>query len=136
MAVPAVNPDVTIIHAQQADRRGNIHLWGITGIQKEAVLSAKRAIVTVEAVVESFEPKRFGIVIPSVAVDAACVVPKGAHPSYAHDYYPRDNAFYEAWDPVGRDREKFSGWMQRHVHDTEDYAEYLELIESEGLVRV
>ncbi|WP_162924829.1 CoA transferase subunit A [Rubrobacter indicoceani] len=135
MAVPALNPDVAIVHAQQADASGNVHLWGITGIQKEAVMSAKRAIVTVEEVVESFEPRPFGIVLPSVVVDAVCEVPKGAHPSYAHGYYNRDNAFYEAWDPVGRDRQRFSSWMQRYVHSTKDYAEYLDLIASEGQVR-
>lgn len=136
MAVPALNPDVAIIHAQQADRRGNVHLWGITGIQKEAVMSAGRAIVTVEEVVDEFEPKPFGIVIPHVAVDAVCKIPKGAHPSYAHDFYPRDNAFYEAWEPVSRDREKFSEWMREHIHETKNFAEYLRLIESEGLVKV
>ena len=115
MAVPGLNPDVGIIHAQQADRKGNVALWGITGIQKEAVLSARRAIVTVEEVVDSFEPRPFQIVLPHVAIDAVAVVPRGAHPSYAHGYYDRDNAFYETWDPVSRDRERFKEWMERHV---------------------
>ncbi len=128
MAVPALRPDVAIVHAQQADRRGNVALWGITGIQKEAVLSAQRSVVTVEEVVEEFEPHPHQIVLPSVAVDAIAVVPGGAHPSYAHDYYPRDNAFYEAWDPISRDREAFSAWMERHVLGTEDFDEYLESI--------
>jgi len=128
MAVPALEPDVAIVHAQQADRRGNVALWGITGIQKEAVLSARRAIVTAEEVVEEFEPQPHQIVLPSVAVDAVAVVPGGGHPSYAHDYSPRDNAFYEAWDPISRDRETFHEWMERHVLGTEDFGEYLESI--------
>src|SRR5918998_4880275 len=128
MAVPALKPDVAIIHAQQADRRGNVAMWGITGIQKEAVFSARRSIVTVEEVVDEFEPHPFQIVLPSVAVETIAVVPGGAHPSYAHDYYPRDNAFYEAWDPISRDRETFQEWMRRHVLDTGDFGEYLESI--------
>jgi glutaconate CoA-transferase subunit A len=128
MAVNALNPDVAIIHAQQADAKGNVALWGITGIQKEAVLSAKRTIVTVEEVVEEFEPRPFGIVIPHVAVDAVAVVPGGAHPSYAHDYYPRDNSFYEDWDPIARDRVRFREWMERHVLGTEDFTGYLESV--------
>ncbi|MEW6638033.1 MAG: CoA-transferase [Actinomycetota bacterium] len=135
MAVPALNPDVAIIHAQQADRRGNVAIWGITGIQKEAALSAKKVIVTVEEVVEEFEPRPFQIVLPSVAVDAIAVAPKGAHPSYADGYYDRDNAFYEAWDPISRDRERFAGWMERHVLDTSDFGEYLQSIGKEGALR-
>lgn len=136
MAVPAINPDVAVIHAQQADRRGNVAIWGITGIQKEAALSAGRVIVTVEEVVEEFEPRPFQIVLPSVAVDAVAVVPKGAHPSYADGYYDRDNAFYEAWDPVSRDRERFREWMERHVLNTGDFGEYLKSVRSEGGIRV
>src|SRR3712207_2890661 len=120
VAVPAINPDVALVHAQQADRRGNVALWGIVGIQKEAVLSAKRAIVTVEEVVDEFEPRPFQVVVPSVAVDAVAVVPRGAHPSYAHGYYDRDNVFYEAWDQVSRDRERFKEWMERHVMRSEE----------------
>ena len=135
MAVPALNPDVAVIHAQRADRRGNVALWGITGIQKEAALSAKRVIVTVEEVVEAFEARPFQIVLPSVAVHAVAVVPRGAYPSYAHDYYARDNAFYEAWDPVSRDRESFTGWMERHVLGTDDFAGHLRSIEKEEAIR-
>jgi glutaconate CoA-transferase, subunit A len=136
MVVPGLNPDVGIIHAQQADRNGNVALWGITDIQKEAVLSAKRAIVTVEEVVDSFEPRPFHIVLPHVAINAVAVVPRGAHPSYAHGYYVRDNAFYEAWDPVSRDRERFRDWMERHVIGTEDFDEYLENVREEGAIEV
>ena len=133
MAVPALNPDVTLIHAQQADRRGNVAIWGIVGIQKEALLSAKRTIVTVEELVEEFEPRPFQVVLPSVAVGAISVVPHGAHPSYADGYYDRDNAFYEAWDPIGRDRERFKEWMERHVLGTGDFAEHLRSIREEAV---
>ncbi len=131
-AVPAINPDVTIIHAQQADHKGNVAIWGSTGIQREAALSAKRVIVTVEEVVEEFDPRPFQIVLPAPAVDAVAVEPKGALPSYADGYYPRDNSFYEAWDPIGRDRETFSEWMERHVLGTESFSEYLSSIKAEG----
>jgi glutaconate CoA-transferase, subunit A len=132
MAVPALNPDVAIIHAQQADQLRNVAIWGITGIQKEAVLAARRAIVTVEEVVDHFESRPFQIVLPSVAVDAVAVVPHGAHPSYADGYYDRDNAFYEAWDPISRDRERFTGWMERHVMSVEDFAEHTRSIQGAG----
>ena len=135
MAVPALRPDVGIIHAQQADRRGNVAIWGITGIQKEAVLSAKRSIATVEEIVDEFEPRPFQVVLPSVAIDAISVVPHGAHPSYADGYYDRDNAFYEAWDPISRDRESFGEWMEKHVVGVEDFAEHLRGIGREGAVR-
>ena len=135
MAVPALSPDVTIIHAQQADRRGNVAIWAITGIQKEAVLAARRVIVTVEEVVDHFEPRPFQIVLPSVAVDAVAIVPHGAHPSYADGYYDRDNAFYEAWDEVSRDRDRFTDWMERHVLGTQDFAEYTKSIEREETLR-
>jgi glutaconate CoA-transferase subunit A len=113
--VAALNPDVTIIHAQQADRGGNVHLWGITGVQKEAALAARRAVVTVEEIVERFEPRVGSVVLPTWAVHAVAVVPGGAHPSYAHGYSVRDNAFYQQWDAISRDRETFGRWMQDHV---------------------
>jgi glutaconate CoA-transferase subunit A len=110
-AVPALNPDVGIIHAQQADRAGNVMLWGISGVQKECVLASRRSIVTVEEIVDRFEPKVNGVVLPSWVIDAVCVVPGGAHPSYAHDYSERDNAAYRAWDEIGRDRDRFTAWL-------------------------
>jgi glutaconate CoA-transferase, subunit A len=128
-AVPALTPDVAVIHAQQADRRGNVAVWGITGIQKEVALSARRVIVTVEEVVEKFGPRPFQIVLPSVAIDAVCVEPEGARPSYADGYYDRDNTFYEAWDRIGRDRKRFRGWMEQHVLGVENYSEHLRSIE-------
>jgi glutaconate CoA-transferase subunit A len=136
MAVPALRPDVAIVHAQQADRRGNIALWGITGLQKEAVLCAKRTMVTVEEVVEHLEPHPFQIVLPSVTVNAIAVVPRGAHPSYAYGYYDRDNVFYEAWDPISRDRQRFKEWMERHVIGTEDFGGYLQSVRQEGAIRI
>jgi glutaconate CoA-transferase, subunit A len=135
MAVPALNPDVAIIHAQQADRRGNVAIWGIVGIQKEAAMSATKVVVTVEEVVDELEPHPFQVVIPSVAIDAISVVPFGAHPSYADGYYDRDNAFYAAWDPISRDRERFGEWMERHVLGTEGWDEYLESLRGEELIR-
>lgn len=110
-SVPALNPDVGIIHAQQVDRDGNVMLWGISGVQKECVLASRVSIVTVEEVVDEFSPKVNGVVLPSWVVDAVCVVPGGAHPSYAHGYTERDNKAYEAWDPIGRDRDSFGAWL-------------------------
>jgi glutaconate CoA-transferase subunit A len=131
-AVPALNPDVAVIHAQQADRKGNVRIWGISGIQREAALSAKRVLVTVEEIVEEFASKPFGMVLPAPAVDAVAVEPKGALPSYADGYYSRDNGFYEDWDPVARDRETFEAWMERHVLSTGGFAEYLQSVQAEG----
>src|SRR6187200_1363930 len=119
-AVPAHRPDVGIIHAQQADRHGNVQLWGILGVQKETVLASARSIVTVEEVVDELELRPRGIVLPAWVVDAVAVAPGGAHPSYAHGYYDRDNDFYVAWDEISRERERFQEWMRRHVLDTED----------------
>jgi glutaconate CoA-transferase, subunit A len=116
-AVRALNPDVAIIHAQQADLRGAVQLWGITGVQKEAVLAARRALVTVEEVVDRIEPRPGAILLPAWAVDAIAVVPDGARPSYADGYSVRDNDFYVAWDAISRDRETFLRWMEEHVLD-------------------
>ena len=123
-AVPSLRPDVAIVHAQQADLRGNVQLWGILGVQKETVLAASRAIVTVEEIVDEIELKPGGIVLPSWVLDAVSLAPGGAHPSYAHGYYDRDNDFYVAWDEISRDRDRFQAWMQRHVLDTTDVTEY------------
>ncbi len=114
-AVRALRPDVAIIHAQQADRRGNVMLWGITGVQKEAVLAAGRAVVTVEEIVPSLEPRAHAVVLPSWVVTAVAVVPGGAWPSYAAGYTTRDNEFYERWDVISRDRDAFTAWMQQHA---------------------
>jgi glutaconate CoA-transferase subunit A len=114
-AVPALNPDVTVIHAQRADRAGNVQLWGITGVQKEAVLAARRSLVTVEELVDTLDPRPGAVVLPSWVVTAVAVVPRGAHPSYAHGYYDRDNAYYRQWDTISRDRTTFSAWLDEHV---------------------
>src|SRR5919204_1168528 len=123
-SVQALRPDVGIVHAQQADEAGNVQLWGITGVQKEAVLASRRSIVTVEEIVPRLVPQPGRVVLPSWVVTAVCVVPGGAHPSYAHGYYDRDNEFYLRWDEISRDRDRFATWMKRHVLETADIEEY------------
>lgn len=114
--VPALRPDVTIVHAQKADREGNVLIEGIVGVQKEAVLAARRAVATVEEVVEDFGPRSANaVILPSWTLAAVAVAPRGATPSYAHGYYPRDNAFYLAWDGISRERETFQAWMRENV---------------------
>jgi glutaconate CoA-transferase subunit A len=125
--VPAIQPDVAFIHAQRADRAGNVLLEGIVGVQKEAVLAAKRSIVTVEETVEDFgERSPNAVILPAWTVTAISVVPGGAFPSYAHGYYKRANAFYKAWDPIARDRDTFLKWMQENVltKTPDDFAQY------------
>ena len=114
-AVPAIRPDVTVIHAQRADRRGNVQLWGLTGVQKEAVLAAERSLVTVEEVVDELDPRPDAVVLPSWVVTAVAVVPGGARPSYALGYYDRDNEAYKEWDAISRDRETFTAWLSQNV---------------------
>lgn len=110
-AVPALNPDVTVIHAQRADRSGNVQLWGITGVNKEAVLAAKRAIVTVEEVVDELAPRPGAMILPTWCLTYVAHVPGGAHPSYAQGYSVRDNSAYQAWDTISRDRARFTAWL-------------------------
>ena|SRR5579872_2165064 len=124
-ATPAVHPDVTIIHAQRADSKGNVLLWGILGVQKEAILAAKRTIVTVEERVPSLNAPPNACVLPHWVVNAVCEVPNGAAPSYAHGFYDRDNVFYRAWDRVARDRDRFLSWIDQHILNTAGFAEYL-----------
>jgi glutaconate CoA-transferase, subunit A len=114
-AVAALTPDVAVIHAQRADRAGNVQLWGITGVQKEAVLSARRAVVTVEEIVPELGPQPGAVVVPGWAVDYVAAVPGGAHPSYALGYSQRDNDFYVAWDAISRERESFLRWLETDV---------------------
>jgi glutaconate CoA-transferase subunit A len=128
-AVPAIRPDVAVIHAQKADRKGNVLIWGIVGVQKEAVLAAKRAIVTVEEIVEHLDAPPNALVLPSWVVDAVVHVPGGAHPSFAAGYSRRDNRFYKDWDAISRERDSFRGWMERHVVGTRDFAEYRRSLE-------
>jgi glutaconate CoA-transferase subunit A len=103
-----------VIHAQQADRAGNVQLWGITGVQKEAVLAAEPVLVTVEEIVDELEPRPGGIVLPTWVIDTVSVVPGGAHPSYAAGTRARQR-FYQAWDPIARDREAFTRWIEENV---------------------
>ena len=114
-AVPAIRPDVGIVHAQRADRDGNVQLWGIVGVQKEIVLASERSLVTVEEVIDELEPEPGASVIPRWAVTAVAEAPRGAHPSYAHGYYDRDNGFYQRWDAVSRDRDGFRDWIEVEV---------------------
>jgi glutaconate CoA-transferase subunit A len=114
-AVPSLRPDAAVVHAQKADRAGNVLFEGIVGVQKEAVLASSRSLVTVEEVVERFDAGPNAVILPSWCVTAIAVASGGARPSYAHGYYARDNAFYVAWDAIGRDRDAFRAWMAEHV---------------------
>jgi glutaconate CoA-transferase subunit A len=127
VAVPALNPDVTVIHAQQSDRRGNVGMWGITGVQRESVLAATTAIVTVEEIVDELSAQGPNhVVLPAWTVSAVSVVPQGSHPSYSMGFSTRDNAFYTRWDAISRDRETFARWMEDFVLGTEDHADFLD----------
>lgn len=126
-AVPSIRPDVSIIHAQRADRQGNVLIEGIVGVQKEAVLAAKRSIVTVEEIVNELNPPSpNSVVLPGWAINSVVHVPGGAFPSYAHGYYKRSNAFYIAWDKIARDRDSFQAWVEHNVMEKqpEDFARY------------
>jgi glutaconate CoA-transferase subunit A len=115
-AVPALRPDVAIVHAQKADRAGNVLVTGIVGVQKEAVLAAQRSIATVEEIVDDLGTTGTNaVVLPSWVLSAVALAPGGARPSYAHGYYDRDNAFYTAWDAIARERETFRAWIDAHV---------------------
>jgi glutaconate CoA-transferase subunit A len=114
-AVPAIRPDVGIVHAQRADRKGNVQLWGILGVQREVVLASRRSIVTVEEIVDELEPLPGATVIPHWVITAVVEAPGGAHPSYAHGYYERDNRFYVEWDEIAADRDRFRAWVEEHV---------------------
>jgi len=127
-AVPAIRPDVTVIHAQKADRQGNVLLWGIVGAQKEAVLAADRAIVTVEEIVDKLDAPMNAVVLPSWVIDAVCPVKGGAYPSYTHGYYKRDNAFYKEWDSISKDRETFLAWIDKHIMQTADFDGFMKSI--------
>ena len=115
-AIPAHRPDVTFIHAQRATQKGDVLIEGIIGVQKEAALAAKRVVVTVEEVVPSFAGLHPNLcILPHWTIDAIAVVPGGAHPSYAHGYYARDNAAYLEWDKISSDRGTFAAWMEENV---------------------
>ncbi len=127
-ALPSLTPDVTVLHAQQADREGNVLLRGIVGACREAAQAARTLVVTVEEVVDRLDAAMNAFVIPSWQVAAIAVVPGGAYPSYALGYYARDNAFYLAWDDIARDRAQFTKWMTAHVLETATHAEFLRLV--------
>ncbi|WP_025899868.1 CoA transferase subunit A [Sneathiella glossodoripedis] len=134
-AVPSVRPDVTFIHAQKANRKGDVLIEGIIGVQKEAVLAAKRAVVTVEEVVENFDDVHpNACILPNWTISNVCVVPGGAHPSYAHGYYIRDNASYVEWDAIAADREKFTDWMNKNVMEKDEtvFASRIENLKGAG----
>lgn len=114
-AIAALNPDVGIIHAQRADRAGNVQIWGISGVLKEVVLASRRSIVTVEEVVDRLDRRPGDIIIPAMAVDAVCEVPGGARPSYVQGYYERDNAFYRRWLEISKERAGFMEWLAESV---------------------
>ncbi|MBA1157389.1 CoA transferase subunit A [Microvirga mediterraneensis] len=115
-AVPAHRPDVAVIHAQKASRRGDVLVEGIVGVQKEAVLASRRSVVTVEEIVEDFDDLHPNLcVLPHWTVTSIVQVPGGAHPSYTHGYYERDNASYLEWDRISADRDLFTAWMNENV---------------------
>lgn len=124
-AVPAINPDVTILHAQRADRQGNVSIHGILGAQREAALAARALVVTVEEIVDALPPAMNGVVLPHWVVSAVVHCPGGAYPSYVQDIYARDNGFYQRWDAIARDRDGFRAWMDRHVLGSPDHASFL-----------
>ncbi|MET7761185.1 CoA-transferase [Streptomyces sp. NPDC005393] len=125
--VPPIHPDVTIVHAQRADRLGNTQVWGLTGVQAEAVFAARRAVVVVEEVVPDevvrSDPNR--TIIPAHAVDAVVACPWGAHPSFAQGYYDRDNDFYRTWSEISRDPGRLRSWIAEWILGTRDHAEYV-----------
>jgi glutaconate CoA-transferase, subunit A len=127
-AVPPLNPDVTIVHAQRADAAGDTQTWGLVGSQKEAAFAARRVIVVVEELVDESviraDPNR--TVIPGRIVDAVVVEPYGAHPSFAQGYYDRDNTFYVEWDAIARQPERLAAWLDAYVHGVADRAEYMD----------
>lgn len=131
-AVPAINPDVTVLHAQRADRAGNVGIDGIVGAAREAALAAKALIVTVEEIVDALPPAMNGIVLPHWTVNAVVHCRGGAYPSYAHGHYARDNAFYRRWDTIARDRQRFLDWMDRHVLGTPDHRSFLATLQTEA----
>ena len=127
-AVPAIRPDVTILHAQRADHDGNVLLHGIVGVSREAAMAARTLVITVEVVTDNLDAAMNAFVIPSWQIAAIAVVPGGAYPSYALGHYARDNAFYLAWDAIARSRATFLAWMEAHVLGTSDHAAFLKSV--------
>lgn len=125
--VPPINADVAIVHAQRADAKGNVQLWGLTGVQQEVAYSANHVIVTVEEIVDdeviTLDPNR--TVLPAHVVDAVVEVPRGAHPSFVQGYYDRDGDFYRKWNDISRDRDTLQEWLANWVFGTSDHGEYI-----------
>ncbi len=135
-AVPAINPDVTVIHAQQADRKGNIGMWGITGVQREIALAARSVLVTVEEVVDELDAAGPNFaVLPAWTVDAVAHVPRGSHPSYSMGYTTRDNRFYTQWDVISRDRALFDSWMKEFIL-ARDFDGYLAALDDGSILEM
>lgn len=134
--VPALKPDVTIIHAQRADAAGDTQVWGLLGCQKEAAFAADRVIVVVEELVDESviraDPNR--TILPGLVVDAVVVEPFGAHPSYAQGYYDRDNAFYLEWDRISREEESLQRWLDEWVRGVSGRGEYLDKLGKDHLM--
>jgi glutaconate CoA-transferase subunit A len=132
-AVPPLNPDVAVVHAQRADQHGDAQIWGLLGCQKEAAFAAQRVIVVVEELVDEAavrrDPNR--TMIPGLIVDAVVVEPRACHPSYAQGYYDRDNRFYREWDAIARDPETLDAWLKDWVYDLGSHAEYVEKLGAE-----
>ena len=128
IVVPALHPDVAIVHVQRADANGNAHLWGIIGEQKEAAFAAKKVILTAEEIVDESvirsDPNR--TIIPGIVVSAVCHVPFACHPSYAQGYYDRDNEFYLAWDKISESPEATQQYLKEWVYGVKDRNEYWE----------
>lgn len=126
IVVPALNPDVAIVHVQRADKNGNAHLWGIIGEQKEAAFAAKKVILTAEEIVDESairsDPNR--TMIPSNIVDAVCHVSFACHPSYSQGYYDRDNEFYLAWDKISESQENVKKYLDEWVYGVRDRNAY------------
>lgn len=138
VVVPALNPDVAIVHVQRADADGNAHIWGIIGEQKEAAFAAKRVILTTEEIVDESiirsDPNR--TLIPGFIVDAVCEVPHCAHPSYTQGYYDRDNSFYLKWDEISSSRDATLSYLDEWVYGIRDRAEYWKKLGSEAHERL
>jgi glutaconate CoA-transferase subunit A len=128
VVVPALNPDVAIVHVQRADAEGNAQIWGIIGEQKEAAFAAGRVILTAEEIVPPqvirSDPNR--TLIPGFIVDAVCHLPYASHPSYTQGYYDRDNAFYLEWDEISKSKESVQRYLEEWVFGVKHRAEYWE----------
>ena len=138
IAVPALHPDVAIIHVQRADANGNAHLWGIIGEQKEAAFAADKVILTAEEIVDETvirsDPNR--TLIPGMVVDAVCHVPFACHPSYAQGYYDRDNELYVQWDKISQSKEDVGRWLDEWVYGVRDRDEYWKKLGEEAHTRL